>query len=651
MTRRLLRAHTGLVAALLLLGPPLRAGAQPSPPPAAATLDWRALQTRDLTIVGGVPDDTLKHVAFLLGRFREAIEPVFPAATRPLLKPTTVIVFPRRQQMVQFSIGTFSDDFFQAGLFVGGMTSNFILLTTADDDFSTAYHEFVHLLLHQQLNAPAWFHEGLAEFFRTFTLADGGRPYIGSISISHVNLLRAQGLMPLSRLIEAGFDSPLYQRHDTSSVFYAQSWLLVHYLLLADDARRATQLPYFVALLIDGVAPEQASLTAFNVGLSALDEELQRYVALDTFPRHQLPGFIQRGASGDSRSYPLAESQAHTLLGEVFIELRKYSDAQRHFEVALLTEPDAPRVHAGLGLLLALQDRPAEARVHLERAVKAPDANWATLVSYAGTLTNLRPVVRVETPGPDDIAIEHALRRAIALEPARPLAHATLAQLLSLQSGRDAEAHELMRIALKMAPADEQVQLLSAIVSMNSADYSTARHQLEALTRAMDSTVRQRAEKLLPQVVAVLATTAGRTARDAGLASPAGRPRSDGLLLFRALRDGERRTAGWLASIGCRPDRVVVAVRTPTETLRFLARSLQSLELFNYRDRKTSVRCGMELQGAVIVASYVPDGPKGISGRITALEFAPDGYLPADASATGTARQGAADKPAAQRVK
>jgi tetratricopeptide (TPR) repeat protein len=639
MTRRLLPARTGLVAALLFLGPPERALAQPSPP-SPATLDWQVLQSRDLTIVGAVPEDTLKHVAFLLRRFREAIEPVLPAATRPPLKPTTVIVFPQRQQMAQFATGTFSEDSYQAGLFVGGATSNFILVTTADDDFSSAYHEFVHLLLHQQVNAPAWFHEGLAEFFRTFTIADGGRPYIGSISTSHVNLLRAQGLMPLSRLMEAGFDSPLYQGHDQRSVFYAQSWLLVHYLLLSDERRRAEQLLSFVAQLIDGIAPEQASLNAFNIGLSVLDEELRRYVGLDTFPRHKLPGFIRRPTTDDSPPRPLAVSHAHTLLGEVFLELHRYSDAQREFEAALLAEPDAPRAHAGLGLLLVQQARNAEARVHLERAVKAPDANWATLVSYASALSSLRPAARVDTPAPDDIAMEQALRRAIALEPARPIAHATLAQLLSLRSDRVAEAQELIHTALKMAPADEQVQLLSAIVLMNSADYASARPRLEALTRAMNSTVRQQAKELLTQAVAVLSTTAGRTARDAGLTPPALAPRTDVLMLFRPLRDGERRSSGWLTSIDCRPNGLTVVVRTATETLRFSARSLHSIELISYRQQRTSVQCGAGLQGAVIVASYVADATKGINGRITALEFAPDGYMP-----TGTDAHAASQEP------
>jgi tetratricopeptide (TPR) repeat protein len=425
------------------------------------------------------------------------------------------------------------------------------------------------------------------------------------------------------------------------SVFYAQSWLLVHYLLLSDEGRRATQLQPFVEQLIDGVAPEQASLAAFDVGLGTLDDELRRYVALDTFPRRRMPGFIRRANSDDSPSQPLPESHAHTLLGEVLLELRRYDDAQREFEAALLTEPDAPRAHAGLGLLLAQQARNAEARVHLERAARAPDANWPTLVSYASALSSLRPAARVDTPGPDDIAIEHALRRAIALEPTRAFAHATLAQRLSLQSGRDAEAQELMHAAVKMAPADEQIQLLSAIVSVNSTDYSTARTLLEALARSRSDRIQQQAEELLSQVVAMLATTAGRTAREVGLTPPVNATGTEGVMLFRARRDGERRSSGWLTGIECRPNGIIVSVRTGTETLRLFARSLQSIELISYRQRKTSVRCGAGLQGAVIVASYVPETSKGLQGTMTALEFAPDGYLPAGAAVAAPASRDA----------
>ena len=131
---------SGLLIVLMFLTVPARAMGQSSAPP-PTPLDWHSLATPNLTIVGGAPEGTLRRVGFVLRRFRDAVAPVLPAATHPPGKPTTVIVFPRREQMAPFATRVSQGPYYEAGLFLGGMTSNYILMTTADDDFDVAYHE------------------------------------------------------------------------------------------------------------------------------------------------------------------------------------------------------------------------------------------------------------------------------------------------------------------------------------------------------------------------------------------------------------------------------------------------------------------------------------------------------------------------------
>jgi tetratricopeptide (TPR) repeat protein len=90
-----------------------------------------------------------------------------------------------------------------------------------------------------------WFNEGLAEYYSTFTPAANGKTaMLGRPIARHVLLLRER-FLPIADLIAVDHGSPLYNEGERASIFYAESWALLHYLL-KDDAwtllSRAAQL-------------------------------------------------------------------------------------------------------------------------------------------------------------------------------------------------------------------------------------------------------------------------------------------------------------------------------------------------------------------------------------------------------------------------
>ena len=227
-------------------------------------------------------------------------------------------------------------------------------------------------------------------------------------------------------------------------------------------------------------------------------------------------------------------------------------------------------------------------------------------MTYAAALYGLRSTQGVDSPGPDDRAIEQALRRAIALEPSRPVGYVHLARLLSLDSRRLVEADQLISRAMRQAPDDEEVRLVYAAILVNGMRYVAARPVLEALTQARSPEVRLQAGQVLADVEALLAKTVGRSAEDVGLVPPAVRPHADGVPIFRELRSGEDRAAGRLSAIECVPNGLVLVTSTARGTLRVSARSLESVELLNYSRRTGPLTCGTSLQGTVVVVSFVP---------------------------------------------
>jgi hypothetical protein len=246
-------------------------------------------------------------------------------------------------------------------------------------------------------------------------------------------------------------------------------------------------------------------------------------------------------------------------------------------------------------------------------------------MAYATVLIESRPPA-LET-APDDAAIERALRRAMGLNPSAAEPYAQLAWLKAQSAKTLDEAAALADEALARAPGDEALALLRAQLFVNAGRYADARPLLARLARADDAGVRRQAVEILGKLEALSEATAGRTAEDAGLrVAPAVADRN-GILVFRALRPGERRVAGWLSRVSCGPDGVLFTGRTLQGAFEFRAPRLGAVELVTYTDARRGLRCG-ERPAAVVVVTYTR-GSRGLAGRAVAIEFPPPGYEPA----------------------
>ena len=138
------------------------------------------------------------------------------------------------------------------------------------------------------------------------------------------------------------------------------------------------------------------------------------------------------------------------------VSLPRFADSERLYEATLQTHPRSHTARYNLGRLLVEQGRPAEAIVHLERAL-------ALRPAYARAHVNLGvALMRVDDP---KAALPHFERGREAF-PADPGVLANLASALAA-TGRIEEAIALLREAVALAP-----------------DYTLARENLETLRRA-----------------------------------------------------------------------------------------------------------------------------------------------------------------------
>ena len=140
------------------------------------------------------------------------------------------------------------------------------------------FHEYAHdfMFQHSSQAYPKWYVEGFAEFYST-TKIQGDHALVGmefswrvaalthgALSIPYADLLRDTW-----RPKEGEPSSPLVE------AFYAQSWLLTHYIL--SDPQRHQQFQAFLDAYRSGQDPVAAFEKAFGIKVKDLDNSLQSY--------------------------------------------------------------------------------------------------------------------------------------------------------------------------------------------------------------------------------------------------------------------------------------------------------------------------------------------------------------------------------------
>src|ERR1041384_2764643 len=210
---------------------------------------WVSVRTKNFFLVGNAGEKDIRKVGLKLEQFREVFTRLFPKMKFNTPVPTTVVVFKSDASYVPFKPGPNVAGHFQAGPDV-----NYIALTTEvrgqQDPFSVIFHEYTHLLVENTFaDAPVWFNEGLAEYYSTFMITDDQKLRLGTPIDNHVFLLRESKMLPLRTLFEVDYKSPHYNESKKQSIFYAQSWALMHYLIIG-KAGKVEQLGKFMNLQI-----------------------------------------------------------------------------------------------------------------------------------------------------------------------------------------------------------------------------------------------------------------------------------------------------------------------------------------------------------------------------------------------------------------
>lgn len=474
---------------------------------AAQTRDnWRSVRTNNLFVIGNADPEKLRQVAAWLEFFHSAFGRLISRNVLDASVPTTVILFRDEVSFEPFKPLYQGRPANVAGFFQPGDDVNYIAISLDPghrDPFSTAFHEYVHLHLKDNVpGIPLWLNEGLAEFYGTMQFA-GGEATLGAPLNHYIRLLRQQEMLPFSTFFSINTNSPHYNEQDKSGIFYGQSWALVHYLMLG-GGNRQEQFKRFLSQVGRGDAPARALEESFGMSIDAVEKGLADYIRRGEFSALRI-------ASADPEAYAaytamqrtsLTDAEANFYLGDLLFHINREADAERYFKQAIALDPKLTQAQAQLGLIYVYQRKYAEAKKHLQRATESPQT-YLIHYLYAFVLSReaISPNGRIHEYSPEAAAaMRENLLKSIKLSPSYAPSHYLLALVDLVTNQNLDEALEMAQKARQLAPGRASYSLLLAQVHLRRSETSEARNILESLTRSSDTAVKNEAQDLLDSI-------------------------------------------------------------------------------------------------------------------------------------------------------
>lgn len=466
--------------------------------PLHAAAEWRALRSNHFQVIGDVSAGRLRDVALRFEQFREVVTQLLPAALRAGSAPVVVIVFPDARSYRPFMPVAKGRTMLVDGFFVDGADTNYITLNieAGEEAFPVVFHEFSHLLLSSAFaHAPLWFNEGLAEYFSTFEVTDGGRRVrLGKPLKRHVALLRERRLK-LSQLFAIEPDSKEYTHEGIErDLLYAQSWALVHYARHADH-RRFSSLESLARRLADGDEVDASVRATYAMGLETLDAEVQAYVRKQIYDYVEVTSAASVLVRVDSEANTIDAADVDTWLADLLAHLQRGPEAIPRLERALKVRGDHPRALATLGMLRVRQGDRREGLPLLERAAAAgPDVESVQFeYGWALATEEVFDAARAQRA-------RAAFERALALRPGYPAAIQMLASVYG-RTGDYARMRDLLVPFVKATPDNQDAALQLAAALLGLGDIPAARALVgPILARPRDTDTRERARTLLGQI-------------------------------------------------------------------------------------------------------------------------------------------------------
>jgi thioredoxin-like negative regulator of GroEL len=620
--------------------------------------DWAGVRSGSVLVAGQTSEGELRTVAGRLEKFRSAIGALSPRLLSDAVHPVNVLIFSDDLAFRTYGLkrenGTFDDAV--AGFFVRGEDANYIAISGASrtsNTYHTLFHEYSHNVLRSRGTGeiPAWLNEGLSQYLETAEFDPDGKLVLGLPPRGRLELLAKSELMPLKKLLSVTNDEVHVAGGAPRTVFYAQSWLLVHKLLSSVAGTSFKErLERIYEISADQAAIEK--LIGEKAAGAGPESGLRGYAAIR--PATQA---YEMQADDSSTAQAVAEqispARADTLLGELLLRLGRTAEAEVLIKKALAAEINSARANAALGEILSSRGKYPEARTALEAAERAGELGPGSLFHLAYALVketaDKDQLIEKIPPATADRARGY-LMRAIQLRPSFVEPYKLLGHIALINNDQLREGAAQLRTAAALRPGDVELQLMLGKTYLRLEQYRDAGAIAEAIATAQASPaikkealeIQSAASEYKRVSLDVSTGSEGKTGRNILFLKRSWLTDEDlkQIELSREIsnlnvaldrpRSGEVQVIGTIERISCANGAITYSVLSNGAPLKLSSSKFEGLRLAVLVQGMHSFKldCGARFPGQKAVLSYKPATPANAAGRqeLTSVTFVPENF-------------------------
>jgi len=189
---------------------------------------WKRVATDTIIVAGDVRDEALKTAAVTAQKLDGMLEALLGGRRRYIY---TILIFQSRSAFCKYAAKCGAGN--ALSLYdprTREMAVHFGDAVNPEDFLETFAHELTHAYMHivYDVTGPAWFAEGMAEYFSKVKWSRGGFRPTGKNMDAAIHLI-PENRIPLGAILSAAHDD--IHASDFTSEYYANFWALVHFLI------------------------------------------------------------------------------------------------------------------------------------------------------------------------------------------------------------------------------------------------------------------------------------------------------------------------------------------------------------------------------------------------------------------------------------
>src|SRR5258708_1054823 len=344
---------------------------------------WIQVRSPHFVVASDVGEKRGRRIAQQFEQLRGVFHSSFPSFRADPGQPILIVAIKDEDAMKEWLPQYWQEKghLHPSGLYAGQEDKHFVLLrmdSTEENPYHTICHEYAHALLYLNFRSlPLWLNEGLSEFFGNCTIADKAVRG-GEADRDHLRRLKESKPLPVEELLRIDKSSAYYSEKDRASLFYAEAWAFVHYLMVDPLARKEQLLLRFLAAWQESGNQADAARTAFG-DVRRFDAVLQNYAGQPGPPADTV-ATVQETAADSYAEGNLSEAEVLVLRGDFFVHLDQAELGHRLIAQALQLAPRLGAAHEALGFYHYAENNYMDARREMGEAIRLGGASF--MASY-----------------------------------------------------------------------------------------------------------------------------------------------------------------------------------------------------------------------------------------------------------------------------